>query len=328
VKLLLLGGTKFLGRHIVDAAIARGHDVVLFHRGLTNPGLYPELEHVTGDRDGGLSALGGRSFDGVIDTSGYVPRIVRQSVELLSERCGFYAFVSSISVYPDGTPPGFDELSPVQELDDPASENIAADYGALKVGCERVVQESFPERCLQVRAGLIVGPHDHTGRFTYWVRRVAASGEVLAPAPASAPVQFIDARDLAAWTIAMVEGSVPGVFNVTGPADRLSFGELMSTCARATNSDARFTWVDPSFLLEHAVEPWSELPLWLPGANADGMLQANIDRATAAGLHFTPLERTVRDVQEWVDRLDEVPGDAGMAPEREADLLAQWRSVS
>jgi nucleoside-diphosphate-sugar epimerase len=328
LRLLLLGGTKFLGRHIVDAATSLGHEVVLFNRGLTNPELYPQLERVTGDRDGELSALEGRSFDGVIDTSGYIPRIVRQSAELLSERCGFYVFISSISVYPDGTPPGFDELSPVQELDDPASENIAIDYGPLKVACERVVQECFPDRSLQVRAGLIVGPHDHTGRFTYWVRRVAAGGEVLAPAPAAAPVQFIDARDVAAWTVSMVEGSRAGVFNVTGPADRLTFGELLAACAGATDSDARFTWVDPAFLLERGVEPWSELPLWLPGAEAEGMLQANIGRATGAGLRFTPLEQTVRDTREWVDGLGEAPGDAGMASQRESDLLAQWRSAS
>jgi 2'-hydroxyisoflavone reductase len=328
VKLLLLGGTRFLGRHIVDAAISHGHEVVLFNRGLTNPELYPELERVTGDRDGGLSALRARTFDGVIDTSGYVPRIVRQSAELLSELCGFYAFISSISVYPDGTPAGFDERSPVGELDDPASEDVAADYGPLKVACERVVQESFPDRCLQVRAGLIVGPHDPTGRFTYWVTRVAAGGEVLAPAPAGAPVQFIDARDLAAWTVGMVEGSRPGVFNVTGPAQRLTFGELMAACARATDSDARFTWVDPGFLLERGVEPWSELPLWLPGTEGEGMLQANIDKAAAAGLRFTPLEQTVRDTREWEDALGEVPGDAGMAPARESDLLTQWRSTS
>jgi 2'-hydroxyisoflavone reductase len=326
VKLLVLGGTKFLGRHIVDAALHRGHEVVLFNRGSTNPELYPQLEHVSGDRDGGLSGLEGRSFDGVIDTSGYVPRIVRQSAELLSRSCEFYAFISSISVYPDATLPGYDETAATQELADPASENIPADYGALKVVCERVVEESFPGRCLHVRAGLIVGPHDPTGRFTYWVRRIAAGGEVLVPAPAAGPVQIIDARDLADWTVQMVADGKPGVFNATGPVHSLTMGALVEACARATSSTARFTWVDPDFLLERGVEPWSELPLWLPGEQ--GLMQANVAAATGAGLRFRPLEDTVRDTWDWVRALPEPPGDAGMAPEREATLLAEWRMAS
>lgn len=326
MKLLVLGGTKFLGRHIVEAALDQGHEVVLFNRGTTNPDLYPQLERVIGDRDGGLSDLEGRDFDGVIDTSGYLPRIVRQSAELLSQTCRFYGFISSISVYPDGTPAGYDEATPTQELADPASENIPADYGALKVACERVVEESFPGRCLQVRAGLIVGPHDPTGRFTYWVRRVAAGGDVLVPAPADAPVQIIDARDLAAWTVRMVARATAGVFNATGPAQALRRGALVDECAKTTGSATRFTWVDPGFLLERGVEPWSELPLWLPGE--EGLMQAGIAAATGAGLRFRPLAETVHDTWEWVRGLPEPPGDAGMAPDREATLLAEWRMAS
>lgn len=326
MKLLVLGGTKFLGRHIVDAALGQGHEVILFNRGTTNPELYPQLERVTGDREGGLSGLEGRDFDGVIDTSGYVPRIVRQSTELLSKAAAFYAFISSISVYPDGTPPGYDESAPTQKLADPGSENIPVDYGALKAACERVVEESFPGRSVQVRAGLIVGPHDPTGRFTYWVRRIAAGGEVLVPAPAAAPVQVIDARDLADWAVRMVAAGTPGVFNATGPAQSLTMGALVEACARATGSAARFTWVDPGFLLERAVEPWSELPLWLPGE--EGLLQASIAAATGAGLRFRSLEDTARDTWEWVRTLSDPPGDAGMAPEREATLLAEWRMAS
>jgi 2'-hydroxyisoflavone reductase len=171
-----------------------------------------------------------------------------------------------------------------------------------------------------------VGPHDPTGRFTYWVRRIAASGEVLVPTPAAGPVQIIDARDLADWTVRMVAEGKPGVFNATGPAHSLTMGALVEAGARATSSTARFTWVDPDFLLERGVEPWSELPLWLPGEQ--GLMQANVAAATGAGLRFRPLEDTVRDTWDWVRALPEPPGDAGMAPEREATLLAEWRMAS
>jgi nucleoside-diphosphate-sugar epimerase len=328
VKLLVLGGTKFLGRHLVEAALDRGHEVVLFHRGQTGADLFPALEHVVGDRDGGLEGLKGRTFDAVLDTSGYVPRLVRASAELLSGSAGFYAFISSISVYPDHTPPGYDELSPTLELTDPASEDIAADYGALKAVCERIVEEVFPHSCLNVRAGLIVGPHDPTGRFTYWVARLARGGEVLAPAPAAAPVQFIDARDLAAWTVEMVARSQAGTFNATGPAGSLTFEGFLRQCADATGSDASATWVDPDFLLERGVEPWSELPLWLPGEQGHALMHADIGKALRAGLRFRPLEETVCDTWEWARQLPEAPGDAGMRREREAELLAEWREAS
>jgi 2'-hydroxyisoflavone reductase len=326
MKLLVLGGTKFLGRHLVDVALDRGHEVTLFNRGRTGPELFPDLEHVLGDRDGGLTPLQGRSFDGVIDTSGYVPRVVRQSAELLADIAGFYAFISTISVHPDGTAAGYEESAPTLELDDPESENVAADYGALKAACERVVEAAFPGRCLNVRAGLIVGPHDPTGRFTYWVTRVVLGGTVLAPAPASAPVQFIDARDLASWTVEMVSRSKAGVFNATGPAAPLSFGRLLEECARATGSRAVVTWVDPDFLLARGVEPWSGLPLWLPGEA--GMLQAGIGKALGAGLRFRPLEQTVRDTWKWAEGLPDAAGEAGMARGREAELLGAWRKAS
>jgi 2'-hydroxyisoflavone reductase len=328
VKLLVLGGTKFLGRHLVEAALDRGDEVVLFNRGKTGPDLFRTLEHVVGNRDGGLDGLNGRTFDAVIDTSGYVPRVVRASVELLMRATEFYAFISSISVYRDGTEPGFDESAPTSRLGDPASEDVAADYGALKAVCERVVEEAFPQRSLNLRAGLIVGPHDPTGRFTYWVTRLARGGSVLAPAPAAAPVQFIDARDLAAWTLEMIAASQAGVFNVTGPTVPLSFGSFLKKCAETTGGDASVTWVDPDFLLTHGVEPWSELPLWLPGPDVAGVMQAGIGKALDAGLRFRPPEDTVRDILGWVQGLAEPPGDAGMASAREAELLAEWREAS
>jgi 2'-hydroxyisoflavone reductase len=328
VRILLLGGTRFLGRHIVDAAERAGYDVVLFNRGHTNPDLYPELETVIGDRDGGLSQLEGRRFDAVIDTSGYVPRIVRQSAQSLSKSCDFYAFMSSISVYPDGTPPGYDESAPTQDLVDAESEDISKEYGALKAACERVVEECFPGRSLNVRAGLIVGPHDPTGRFTYWVERIAVGGDALAPAPANAPVQFIDARDLAEWTLRMIASGQGGVFNVTGPRRVITWREFLEGCARATGSDARFTWVSPEFLLDRDVQPWSDLPLWLPGMDA-GMLQASIAKALDTGLRFRTLDTTVADIQAWIQELPgPPPGEAGLPRTRESDLLEAWRQAS
>ena len=200
MEILFLGGTKFLGRHAVDAALAGGHDVTVFTRGQTNPELFLEAEHLKGDRDGNLAALADSSWDGVVDTSGYVPRIVRQSAEVLSDRVGRYVFVSSISVYDNfrETPA---ETSPVAELEDPATEEIEENYGALKAACESVVEEIYGDRSARVRAGLIVGPYDATDRFTYWPRRIALGGEVLGPGDPDAPVQFIDARDLAAWLV-------------------------------------------------------------------------------------------------------------------------------
>ena len=200
MRLLVLGGTAFLGRHTVEAALGRGDEVTIFTRGRTNPELFPEAEHLVGDRDGDLGALAGRTWDGVVDTSGYVPRVLRLSAELLRGAVGRYVFVSSISVYGDFSRP-VDEESDVAYLEDPFSENVEADYGALKAACEHVVDEVYGERGASVRAGLLVGPHDPTDRFTYWPRRLAEGGDVLAPGTPDAPVQLVDARDLGAWLV-------------------------------------------------------------------------------------------------------------------------------
>ncbi len=254
MKLLVLGGTKFLGRHAVDAALAGGHNVTIFTRGQTNPELFPGVERLRGDRDGDLDALRGGSWDGVVDTSGYVPRIVRQSAELLHDRVGRYVFVSSISVYDDFSSPPT-ETSAVAELEDPATEEIEENYGALKAACEGVVEEIYGDRSARVRAGLIVGPHDPTDRFTYWPRRIALGGEVLGPGDPDAPVQFIDARDLAAWLVNLALEGPGGTYNAHRPRaaadvpatarrhardDRLrrqtSCGSTTSACARLASS--------------------------------------------------------------------------------------------
>ncbi len=319
MKLLVLGGTKFLGRHAVDAALADGHDVTIFTRGRTNPELFPEVEHLQGDRDGALDALRNGSWDGVIDTSGYVPRIVRQSAELLHDRVERYVFVSSISVYSDFSAP-VGEQSPVAELEDPATEEIMEHYGALKAACERVVAEAYGDRSARVRAGLIVGPYDPTDRFTYWPRRIARAGKVLGPGDPGAPVQFVDARDLAAWLVRLALAGPGGTFNATGPAQPLTFVELLERARAAIGSDADIVWVDDERLLGAGVEPWSELPLWLPGSEYAGMARADISSALAAGLTFRPVEETVADTLAW-DRT--VDGDRPtLAHDKEQEILA------
>jgi nucleoside-diphosphate-sugar epimerase len=318
VKLLVLGGTKFLGRHVVAHALAQGHVVTTFTRGQTNPDLFSEAEHLRGDRDGQLDALGGRSWDGVVDTSGYVPRVVRQSAELLRDNVGRYVFVSSISVYADFSAP-VDESTPVAELEDPDTEDVLPNYGALKAACERVVEEVYGDRSARVRAGLIVGPYDPTDRFTYWPRRIAAGGDALAPGDPDAPTQFVDARDLAAWLVELALHGPGGTFNATGPSDRLTMQELFERSRAALASDANFVWIDDDAVLAHDVQPWTELPLWLPGSDYAGMARADISRALAAGLSFRPLEETVRATYEW-DRGE--PGDRPtLSREKEQTVL-------
>jgi 2'-hydroxyisoflavone reductase len=332
VRLLVLGGTKFLGRGIVDAALARGHSVTLFNRGVTNPGLYPEVESIRGDRGGDLSRLSGREWDGVIDPSGYLPRVVRASAELLRGAAGHYVFVSSISVYADPLAAGSDESAPLVDAVPDADEVTGETYGGLKVGCEEVVREVFGGAHANVRAGLIVGPHDPTGRFTYWPVRVARGGEVVAPGDPDRVVQVVDVRDLGAWLVHVAEERIGGVFNASGEP-RLSMGELLETCRAASGSDAELVWVTDEFLLGQGVGPWMELPLWLEPADA-GFLQVDVSRAVAAGLRFRPIAETVADTLAWAREGGATAalasgmeiGEAGLRPEREAELLAAWRA--
>ncbi len=285
MRILVIGGTRLVGRHLVQAAQARGHEVTLFNRGTTNPGLFPDVEHLTGDRDGGLDALGveaGRTWDAVVDTCGYVPRVVRSSARLLAQAAAHYTFISSLSVYAEDATAGQDEEGRLAALADPTVEEITDEtYGGLKVLCEREVTEAFPHRALILRCGLIVGPHDYTDRFPYWVDRVARGGEVLAPDPPEYRIQVIDARDLGRW--------IP-------------------------------------FLLEEGVEPWSDLPMWLPVPKYAGVLSVDASKAAGAGLRFRPIEDTIEDTLAWIRSRD--PGHewtAGLRPEREARLLHAWK---
>lgn len=328
MKLLILGGTVFLGRHLVDAALARGHEVTLFNRGQHSPELFPDVEKLRGDRDGGLAALEGRTWDAVIDPSGYLPRVVRASAELLAGAVGHYTFISSISVYADMSAPGVTEDAPVGVLEDGRSELVAEHYGPLKALCEQAVEAALPGRALIIRPGLIVGPHDPTNRFTYWPARVARGGDVLAPGDGTLPVQVIDGRDLAEWTLDLVEAGTTGVLHVTGPAEPLTIRRLLDECERTVGDDARFVWVDEAFLEEQGVGPWMELPLWLPATTGmGGMAAVNIDRALAHGLRLRPLAETIRDTLAWDrERPADAPRPAGLAPERERELLDLWRS--
>ena len=329
MKLLVLGGTVFLGRHLVQLALGRGHEVTLFNRGQTNPGLFPTAEEIHGDRTNGLDALGDRTWDAVVDTSGYVPRVVRMSAEYLAPRCAHYTFVSSISVYRSRARPGATEDEPVGTLDDPSVEEVTGDtYGPLKALCEDTVRNAFPGGSLIVRPGLIVGPDDPTDRFTYWPVRVARGGEVLAPVAPHIPVQVIDVRDLASWTLDLVERRVTGTFHATGLPGSVTLGTVLDASYAISASDAHITWVDEPFLLERKVQPWSDLPLWVGSApEMAGFSAVDVSRAVAGGLRFRPIEETIRDTLAWhAQRGSEVPLRAGLAIERERQLLAEWHA--
>jgi 2'-hydroxyisoflavone reductase len=317
VRLLLLGGPRFLGRAVTDSALAAGHEVTFFNRGRTSPDLYPDVERLVGDRAGDLGPLRDRVWDAVVDTSGYLPADVRASADSLASS-GLYCFVSSISVYADFSRP-VDETSPVAELGDLPADVVTEDsYGALKALCEDAVHEVFGQRTLVVRPGLIVGPHDPTGRFTYWPHRVARGGELLAPAPQDAPTQFVDVRDLGAWIVELCRRDVGGTYNATHPG--VSWAELLDTCREFVGGGAGITWVEPEFLVEQQVGQWMELPLWIHDPALAYADRVDVGRALAARLSFRPLEETVRGALE----LAETTEAAGLRPEREAELLALW----
>jgi len=338
MKLLILGGTIFLGRHLAQAALEAGHEVTLFHRGEHGADLFPEAETLLGDRDGGLMMLRGRQWDAVVDTSAYFPAWVRDSARLLAKAAGHYTFVSSISVYADFSSPGVRENTPVARLSEeqlqraeqlrqsgPVRAAQLGDlYGGLKALCEEEAEGAFPGRTLVVRPGLIVGPHDYSDRFTYWVERVAAGGEVLAPGAPEAPVQFIDARDLAEWMLRMAEARTAGVYHATGPARPLGMQAFLNDCRAAAGSDARFTWASDEFLTQQKVGPWVELPLWIPNTpDSVGFARVDCSKAIASGLKLRPVPETVRDTLAWArTRPAGEERKAGLAREREKELLA------
>lgn len=340
LSILILGGTGFLGPHVVDAARARGHTLTLFNRGKTKPGLFPDLEKLQGDRDGKLDALAGRTWDAVVDTSGYVPRIVKLSAELLAPRVGHYVFISTISVYKRNDLVGADETSELMTADDPSSEEVSKYYGALKARCEQAAEAAMPGRVANIRPGLIVGPLDPTGRFSHWPTRMADGGEVLAPGDGTTPTQIIDGRDLGAWIVKVIEDRTTGIFNALGPAKRMTMKAMLDGCNAAAGNRAKLTWVDAAFLEHEKVSPWADLPAWFDASGEmAGFGTMSNTRAVKAGLTFRPVQDTASDTlawlalpetKEWIASLPEPKRDrvrsSGISRDREAKILAAWHS--
>lgn len=334
MRLLLIGGTSFLGRATAEDALARGWQVTTFNRGKSGADV-DGVEALRGDRDDdeALRQLAGRSFDVVVDTCGFVPRVVGKSVRALAGSGAHYVFVSSISATTTWpalpTPEGLDGQACASDAgpDD-------GDYGVLKAGCERAVTEAFGDRSTVARAGLILGPHENVGRLPTWLLRMARGGEVLAPGDPDVPTQLVDARDLARFLLDCGEHGTTGTFNATAPPASSTYGELLRHCADVTASGARLTWVADDLLVEHEVEPWTELPLWMPpGQGGDAVWQAATDRTEAAGMRIRPLRETVADTWAWLqvegapalpDR-DYVRAN-GIDPEKEARILAAWHA--
>ncbi|MBI5368697.1 MAG: epimerase [Planctomycetes bacterium] len=327
--LLILGGTVFLGPAVVEAARARGHAVTLFHRGRNAHGLFPDVETLLGDRTQDLAPLAGRHWDAVIDTCGYLPRVVERSARLLAPAVGLYVFVSSLSVYARNDLPGQDETAPLAVLEDPGSEDVAAHYGALKARCERAVETACAGRAALVRPGLIVGPRDPSDRFTYWPVRARLGGDALAPGDGSDPVQVVDVRDLAAFLLDVVEHRHTGPCNAIGPAQPLPMAEFLDACRQGAGADVCWRWVPAAFLEQEGISPWSDLPVWMPATpELRGFHTTSVQRAVERGLRFRPLVETVRDTLAWWHTLPEARRTrlrAGLPREREAALLARWQ---
>ncbi|MBI2333045.1 MAG: SDR family oxidoreductase [Chloroflexi bacterium] len=321
MKILIIGGTRFIGRHLVTSARARGHEVTLFNRGVTNPGLFRRVKTIRGDRETDLNQLSAQ-WDAVIDTCGYLPRIVRKSAEALKDKVGRYVFISSISVYADFSKIGIQESDPVGKLQDESVEEITGEtYGPLKALCEKAVQDVCGPQSLIIRPGLIVGPHDPTDRFTYWPLRIARGGDVLAPDRPDAMTQFIDARDLSDFIILLIEQNVSGVFNATG--NPITLNTVFETCKRVSKSKANFKWAPVEFLEKNNVTPWSDMPAWLPEVGENfGASHVDVSKAIHAGLNFTPLTDTIKVIYDW--EFEHPEGrelKAGLKPEREKELL-------
>jgi len=332
LKLLIMGGTGFIGPHIVAAAVKRGHTITLFNRGKTHPGLFPDLEKLHGDRKTDLSALEGRKWDAVVDTAAYIPGDVTRSATLLAPNVGQYLLVSTVSVYAKLDKPGLDESAPLATTTEPDAQKVTNEnYGALKVLCEKAAEAAMPGRVCVIRPGLIVGPGDNSDRFTYWPVRVARGGEVLAPDKPGDFVQFIDARDLADFIVLCLERKTFGTFNADAQAGSITIGALLDTCKKVTKSDAQFTWVDPKFLEEQKIGPWADLPVWIPAEGDDaGFGQVSAAKAKAAGLTYTPLADTVNDTLTWFKTEPaehQAKLKAGLTAEREAAALKAWHAA-
>lgn len=326
LRILILGGTGFIGPHQVRCALSRGHEVTLFNRGRTNPGLFPQLETLIGDRDGDLEALRGREWDAVIDNSATIPRWVRQSAELLRGSVKQYLFVSSTGVFYPYLTTSIDENGPIGTIDDPSTETVNYEtYGALKALSEEATRAAFPESHLVIRPTYIVGPGDTSDRFTYWPVRIDRGGEVLAPGEPTDPTQYIDVRDLGRFMIALLEREESGTFNVVGQETELTIAELLYGIRAVTTTPVKFTWVDADFLVCHTV---AELTFWEPPRGATlGMMRIDGSKAFRHGLQVRPLAQTAKDTLDWFKALEyrrQSRLRSGLAPERERELLAEY----
>jgi len=326
MRLLILGGTGFLGRHLTECALKRGWDVTLFNRGQRNPGLYPNAREIHGDRKVGFEPLAGLTFDSVIDTSGFFPRDLDASASFLKEASPHYVFVSSVSAYEETDAKTLNEDSPLAPWDEafePLTEMKPEAYGALKAECERRVQKIYGDGALIIRPGLIVGRYDPTGRFSYWPNRFRKGGKIVVPADSGARVQIIDAMDLAGWTLDLCAAKRGGVFNGVGPKHAMTFGQLFAQLMAFAPEGTELVPLSNAFLLKHDVAPWVGLPLWLPkDAGGDGMMSVDLQRQIEAGLKHRPLADTVRDILAEIDETGTFVAGASLTAEAEAALLA------
>lgn len=336
LRILMLGGTRFIGIHMTRLALERGHEVTHFTRGRSGLGLFPSVRQLNGDRNGQIDALASGEWDAVIDNSGYVPRHVRLSAELLAPRVRQYVFVSSISVYPDFSVPRGED-SAVGKLDDETVEKVdGTTYGPLKALCEQAAERAFPGRSTILRPGLIVGPEDNTDRFTYWPARAARGGEFIAPVGPSEAIQVIDARDLAAFALRCIEERTMGVFNLVSAPGQFTIGDLVTESVRAAGRLAkpaatpRPLWLPLAFLDAQKIEGWSDLPVWSASRDGEAAFAATpVQRALAAGLSIRPMRSTVTDTLAWHLARPEAQRNAlkaGLSAEREAAALAAWRA--
>lgn len=336
MKVLILGGTRFLGKALAEEGLKRGHDITLFNRG-NNKEAFSEVEQLAGDRDGDVSQLKNRKWDAVMDTCGFVPHQINKIAAVLGDSIEHYTYISSISVYKDWIPLNLTEDYHLQSMPQDRLKDVEEGrispyeyYGALKVLCEAEAEKHWPGRVLHIRAGQLVGPFDYTDRLPYWVQRVSEGGNIAVPGRPDRPIQLIDVKDIAAWGFNMAENSKAGTYNITGPDYELTMEELLNTCKSVTNSNAKFVWADEQFVLDHQIQPWTEMPLWIPehfpldGEDKPWHMCISVKKAIENGLSFRPLEDTIQDVYQWEKGRQDSGRKAGISREKEQELLDAW----
>ena len=330
MKLLIIGGTKFLGKHIVLSALKNNHEVTLFHRGETNPEMFSECEKIFGDRNCDIEKLQNRKWDAVIDTSAYYPKQISKLMKIISENTNHYTLISSVSVYDNFSEENIEEDYPVGKIENELTEEITGEtYGPLKALCEKVVQNQMEKNSLIVRPGLIVGPDDPTDRFTYWPIMFSQADELLMTNRVDDLMQFIDVRDLAEWIVHAIENNITGIFNVTGPKKPLSVGTFLDICKTTFNFDGKLHLADDEFLIENDISPWTDLPVWVPEEGESiGYSKISIQKALDNGLKFRPLEETLLSITEWFARGNLTKKDlmTGLNGERLSSLITKWKN--